>query len=527
MGKQIPSLRRLDVNILQYLQRNLVLIRVPHRYFSAFLWSALVALVLMASLSSCRDDDISTPPDFRLSFSVDTLFFDTVFNTVGSATRLVKVYNRSSDRVRIERVVLENDPNNSFRLNLDGMPGTSFPEVEIGGNDSLFLFVEVTVDPNGDQLYPFVDGHVRFDLTGGAQRLPLVAWGWDAIFYPRPQDSVRTVQGLPPFYTISDGTGTINWTADRPIVIRNYLVIDEGQRLEIAPGTQVFFHQGGGLWIYAGGSIQAVGSLEERISFQGDRLESFYAEEPGQWDRIWINEGSQDNRFENVIIKNNFIGLQVEPLPFGDNNLSISNNELQLKNVVIRNNSIAGLFIRNFKIDAENLLVSRAGQHLLVTQGGGTYRFDHCTFANNWNVGIRQTPSVFMTNVFPIDATTAGVLPVSNSQFRNSIFYGNSFNEFILDFDTDNASVGLQFTHCLFRAEPEVIEEIQDDYFAGQNWVGNQPGFVNFSGGDFRLREDAFVRGIGLSQGGLPTHDLLGFPYANPRPLGSLEFQPE
>jgi len=497
--------------------------RIPRR----FLATAVLAFAAVAALTGCRDDDFNSEADFRLTFSVDTVFFDTLFTTVGSATRMVKAYNRSDSPVLISRIDLENDPNNSYRLNVDGVPGESFENFRINAGDSLFFFAEVTVDPQGDQLYPFVDGAVRFTLNDNVQRLPMVAWGWDAVFYPRQQDSVVTQGGLPPFYTISDTEGTITWTADRPIVIRNYLVINSGQRLNIEPGTEIFFHQGGGLWVFQDASINAVGTPEEPIRFGGDRLEPFYEEQPGQWDRIWINEGAQTNRFENVVIKNNFIGIQVEPLPFGDNNLSLSQNVLRLRNVVIRNNSVASLFTRNYRIDAENLLLSRAGQHTLACQGAGAYRFDNCTFANNWNLDIRQTPSVFFTNIFPVDATTVGVGDVLNSSFRNCIIYGNGFNEFGTDINDESANVDLTFTHCLFRAEEEVIQEIQDNYLSGQNWVGNQPGFVNFSAGDFRLREDAFVRGIGTEGPGLPNNDLVGFPYANPRAIGALEFQPE
>lgn len=495
--------------------------------FSVWMCAAFFAAIAIFS-SSCREDDFNESPDFLLEFSVDTVFFDTIFNTIGSSTQIVKAYNRSSERVRIGTIDLENDPNNSYRINIDGLSGTSFTDIEIGAEDSLFFFVEVTVTPGDNELYPFVDGAVRFTTNGNLQRLPLVAWGWDAIFYPRAQDSVRVVPGLPPFYTISDDPGTINWTADRPIVVRNYLVIDEGQRLNIEPGTQVFFHQGAGLWIYSGGSIQAVGTPQEPIRFQGDRLEPFFEEQPGQWDRIWVNEGSQNNRFENVVIKNNLIGLQVEPLPFGEATGQLSNNTLQLKNVIIRNNSIASLFVRNYKVEGENLLFTRAGQHVLITQGIGQFRFDHCTFANNWNFGIRQTPAVFLTNLYQVDENTVGVGDILNSGFRNCIFHGNGFNEFAVDFNTDNANINLNFTNCLFRAEEEVILALEAaEYLSGQIYVNEQPGFINFAAGDVRLREDAFVRGKGVGGAGLPSNDLVNFPYANPRPLGALEFQPE
>ena len=98
-----------------------------------------------------------------------------------------------------------------------------------------------------------------------------------------------------------------------------YAVVDEGQKLVIEPGARIYFHKGSGLWVYQNASIEVGQVGAEPVIFQGDRLESAYAEEPGQWDRIWINEGSSNNQFNNVVIKNAFIGIQVEPLPFGEN----------------------------------------------------------------------------------------------------------------------------------------------------------------------------------------------------------------
>src|SRR5690606_33789426 len=135
------------------------------------------------------------------------------------------------------------------------------------------------------------------------------------------------------------------------------------------------------------------------------RLESFYDEPPGQWDRIWINEGTQSNVFKHVLIKNNFIGIQWETLPFSvSENPTVAEHPLRLDNVVIRNNSIAGILSKNYKIDASNVLLSSAGQHLLAGTGGGSYNFDNCTFANNWNYGTRQTPAVYLTNLTAISS---------------------------------------------------------------------------------------------------------------------------
>jgi hypothetical protein len=490
----------------------------------------ILALVLVGgfALSGCKKDSFNESPDFTLQFSTDSVVFDTVFNTIGSATQILKVYNRGKDPVLISNISLVNDPNDSYRINVDGLPGTAFTEVEIAGEDSMFVFIEVTVTPDQDELYPFVDGAIQFQTNGNQQEVKLIAWGWDAIFY---YPNVFPTNGLPNFRTVGNGPNeTVTWTPDRPIVVFGYVVVDSLQTLIVEAGTQIFFHAGSGLWVYKDGRIQVNGTRENPVTFQGDRLEPFFAEQPGQWDRIWINEGAAGNNhvIKNAIIKNNFIGIQLEPLPFGPNNLSRSQNRIELENVVIRNNSIAGIFSRNYRIDAENLLLSRAGQFLLAATGAGEYRFDHCTFGNNWNLGIRQSPAVFVSNLFAVDENTVAVGNIEGIGFRNCIIHGNSFNELGIEVDTEQATVDLKFRDCIIRVEEETFNTFNPAYFAGNIYVNLDPGFVDFAAGDLRLSEGANAIGKGANAAigtpAMPNQDIIGTNYNIPRPVGCFEY---
>jgi len=493
-----------------------------------FYYPTILAILLVAVLvTGCDKEEFNTSPDFRLAFSTDTVSFDTIFQSVGSATQIMKVYNRSDEFVTIDRISVIDSCDNydPFRLNVDGISGSMVENIEIGPNDSAFVFVEVTIDPS--QLCTALEvGVIEFSVNGNQQYVTLFAFGLDAIFYT---PNVFPTNGLPAYTLIDpDPCATITWTADKPIVIYGYAVVDSCQSLIVEPGTQVYFHQGAGLWIFQEGSIQAGSTDGEAVVFQGDRLEPFFDEEPGQWDRIWILGGTENNSFENTIIKNNFIGIQVEPSPFDPAiSNSLVSNRLILRNVAIRNNSVAGIFSRNYRIEAANLLVSAGGQHCLAATGAGQYRFDHCTFANNWSASTRQTPAVFLTNLYPVDAQTLGVGNILNSRFRNCIFYGNGLNEFGFDFDTESGDIDLAIDHTLIRMQEDDFLDLDQSYFADEIFVGFDPGFVNFSEGDFRLREDAFVRSKGTSQGGLPNFDIVGTPYNNPRPLGCFEYLPE
>lgn len=477
-------------------------------------------------LSGCRDDSYDTSPDIRLDFSTDSVQFDTVFTSVGSATQIFKVYNTEDSYVNIGHVRLHNDANSSYRMNVDGISGKDIENIEIGPNDSIFIFVEVTVDPNSNQLYPFVEGSIEFVTNGTSQEVELVAWGWDAIFYTPTRFPTN---GIPDYTLIDtvDATATVTWTGEKPIVIYGYLVVDSLQTLIIEPGTQVYFHKGSGLWIYRDGNIKAEGTIEEPIVFQGDRLEAFYDEQPGQWDRIWINESTnpgQDNIFRNVLIKNNFIGIQCETLPFGNSAMpGLSANSLILENVVIRNNSVASIYSKNYRIDATNVLLSSGGQYLLAGTGAGKYNFDQCTFANNWKFGTRQTPSVYLTNLVAVSSTELAEHSIAASQFRNCIIYGNGLNELQLDFSyqSSQTEVDLAFKYCLIRGEEEELTPYLDTFLQETNYVGQEPGFIDFSGGNFHLLPGAFARNTGFDFGaGLPQNDLDGIPYSNPRPIG-------
>src|SRR5690606_25844010 len=152
------------------------------------------------------------------------------------------------------------------------------------------------------------------NTNGNYQEVKLIAWGWNAKFY-YPDNF--PVNGLPNFTRIAENLhANVTWNAQEPVVVYGYLVVDSTQTLTIEEGTQVFFHEGGGLWVYRGGNIQVNGTVDKPVVFQGDRLESYFDELPGQWDRIWIHEGSENNVFKNVVIKNNFIGIQAETAPF-------------------------------------------------------------------------------------------------------------------------------------------------------------------------------------------------------------------
>ena len=109
-----------------------------------FAFAALILLVI-----ACRKtDDFTTDSAAKLAFSSDTLRFDTVFTSIGSATRSLKILNRNNKAVRISKIYLANKTKAVFNLNIDGVSGRSFTDVEVPAKDSIYVFAEVTINPN-------------------------------------------------------------------------------------------------------------------------------------------------------------------------------------------------------------------------------------------------------------------------------------------------------------------------------------------------------------------------------------------
>ena len=144
----------------------------------------VVAVILGWSLftSSCRKDELLTSGDVQLRFSDDTLLYDTVFATIGSVTKNLRIYNDYDQPINISNIRLAGGNTSYYRMNVNGLPGSSFDNIELRAGDSLWIFVEVTVDPNSQLLPYVVQDSIVFETNGRTQDVDLVAWGQNAHF---------------------------------------------------------------------------------------------------------------------------------------------------------------------------------------------------------------------------------------------------------------------------------------------------------------------------------------------------------
>jgi hypothetical protein len=397
-------------------------------------------LVTLACFSGCRKDNIITE-DGELGFSNDTVTFDTVFTTLGSATLSFKIYNRGSKTLRIHSISLAGAEQSFFHLNIDGESTRSVQNVEVPPDDSLFIFVAVTVDPLNSDNPLVVKDSVLFNINGRISDVKLIAYGQD----------VNLINGKI--------IGSVTWTRNKPYLIYNSMAIDTGATLTVEAGTQVYFHKNSSMIVW--GKLLVNGTAEDPVVFQNDRLEEFYRIIAGQWGTIYIDPISTGNVINHAIIKNSIAGIQIGfPSDY-------QVPELELSNSIIQNVSFAGIYAFGANITCYNTVISDCAGAATALLRGGTYRFLHCTVSNNGVLGSSRTnPSVVLTNFFHnpeydeakgdyVYVTRTGDL--TEATFSNCIIYGNIAHEFQLANNLTN-QFNYKFDHCLVKASEDSID---------------------------------------------------------------------
>ena len=247
--------------------------------------------------------------------------------------------------------------------------------------------------------------------------------------------------------------------------------------------AKVFFHNNGGLWVFRGATLKVNGTREEPVIFQGDRLQERFDDLPGQWDRIWINEGGE-NEINHAIIRNSFIGIQAEALFLNESQPS-SFGRLTINNTIIENCSNTGLLSSLFELEANNLLVSNCGEANLFIQAAGTYQFNHCTFANYFSLAQRETPAFFVSNAL---STPLGIaIDTPNIQMRNSIVQGSLESEFNTQI-IEQGSIGIDFANVILKTDQDVSNPNQF-----KNIIHNPSReiFIDPRMGDYHLIENS------------------------------------
>ncbi len=342
----------------------------------------------------------------KLEFSTDTLTFDTVFTTVGTTTRIVTIYNRSSDNLKLSTVTLSGGVASHFRMNVDGDTSLVARDIEIEAGDSIFIFVQANINPT-DATMPFVVEDAIVFSNG--QRVVLTAWGRNAIYHRiLPSDST--------WFTVIDCE---NWNHTLPHVFIDPAAVLDGHTLTLRNGDELYFYDDAMLIIDSNAHLRVQGTEDAPVLFTSMRHDGWYDYLPGQWQTIWFYNYSIGNVIDHAVIENGTCGLRCYP-----------GSQLTVSNTVIRNMSDCGIVGQAAAITGRNLLVYDCLADVTVLRGG-SYDFRNCTFANYWSYSARQIEGIVLSNNEIRGEEVLGG-DLLKADFRDCIIWGTYQKEFLL-----------------------------------------------------------------------------------------------
>ncbi|MFN8250700.1 MAG: hypothetical protein U0V75_02365 [Ferruginibacter sp.] len=360
-----------------------------------------ISCILMACIfySSCKKDSFITSPDARLNITTDTVKFDTVFTTTGSITKQFKIINENGQKLRLGKVKLMGGSSSAFKININGSNTSELTNIEIAANDSIYVFVSVTINPTAANLPFVVSDSILVDYNSNTRYVQLQAYGQNANFLN------STVI-----------TGNTVWSSTLPYVILGGLQINASASLTIPQGCKIYAHADAPILV--DGTLTVNGTKTSPVIFAGDRLDNYYKDLPASWPGIYFRSNSKDNSLRFAIIKNAYqaivgIGPSVN-----------TNPKINLHQCIISNAYDAGILCSNSFLQADNSLVSNCGNNISLSYGGN-YTLTHCTVATFSNIFITHKNPVLQLSNFTLqngNPVTADL----NASFRNCIFWGDS-----------------------------------------------------------------------------------------------------
>ncbi len=407
----------------------------PFRSPSLFLhfvktFSSILVISVIFFFAACKKESINTNMDARLSLTNDSLRFDTVFTTAGSITQYFLIKNENKQKILLSNIQLMGGIASAYKMNVDGSQGVQFTNLEIAGNDSMYVFVRVNVNPTAANQPFVIRDSIKIQWNGNTSYKQLEAWGQNANY-------IRS--------TIFQGNFV--WTKTRPYVILGGMIVDTNSVLTIQPGTRIYLNADAPFIV--DGTLIASGTKTDSVVFYGNRLDNPYKDYPGAWPGIFFRGSSKDNRLTYTYLRNAYQGVVVEKPSVN------ANPKLVMNNCVLDNIYDIGVFGINTSITANNCLITNCGNNIALIYGG-TYNFTHCTAASFNNSFItHKNPVLTATNFIKQNNQT--FTASFTASFVNCILWGDEGfvdNEIVTEkIGADALSLNLQ--NVLFRAKAD------------------------------------------------------------------------
>jgi hypothetical protein len=436
----------------------------------AFLFCLLPIAYCLLITTSCKKDTFITSEFAQLYITADTLKYDTVFTTTGSITKSFKIINENNQKLRLGKVKLMGGTTSAYKMNVDGAATGEVTNLDIEANDSIYVFVSVTIDPNTANLPFIVSDSILINYNGNNRYIQLQAYGQNANFLRS-----RLI------------TGNVVWTNNLPYVILGSLRIDTTATLTIQPGCKIYSHADAPFIV--DGTLTVNGTQANPVIFTGDRLDEGYKDLPSSWPGIYFRGSSKNNVLTYAVVKNAYQALVTEKPSIN------ANPKVILHQCIVDNAYDAGIFCVNSSLQADNSLISNCGSNIIISYGG-VYNFTHCTVAAySTNYINHKKPVLYVTN---FSEQPGGTLTADlNAVFRNSIFWSDGGivdNEVVVSKQGGNLFAVL-FEKNIYR----VLTDPANSTLTG-NLKNSDPSFDSIDVSnkifDFRVTKNSFAPGL-------------------------------
>lgn len=427
----------------------------------------------ICALAACDNyDTFTTDRSATLSFSADTIRFDTLLTTIPSSTQTLTIYNHGDKGLRIKTVALEGGPASPFRINVDGQDMSrtntaSLSDFEVRRRDSIVVRAEVTLPTNDSDTPRRVDDALVLTLESGVrQRVPLRVVGQDAYFL-----KAKTI------------TADTTFSATRPVVIYDSLVVAPSATLTIPAGTRLLFHDGAALRVR--GRLSVRGTLSAPVIFRTDRTDHIfdylpYDRLPGRWEGVYIAPESVGNEIEYLDLHGANYGICLDSTMVDDSKLLLLNSR-------IHNLAGHGLDIKGCHVEVANTEISNTLGHCVWLRGG-TSLFIHCTIAQFYPLSASRGDALNITNFhdniyYPLHAATFGNCVITG--YADDVIMGSWAPEDMLPEGTPQEANFL-FHNCF-------LATISEDSPAFENIVYDIQSDNTPSKSDLPRHEDNFI----------------------------------
>ena len=390
----------------------------------------LMLAIAVIGITACSDEDFSSSPALSLTFSTDTVKFDTIFSKVPTSTRTMWVYNRSGKDLRCTNVRLLNGNQTGYRVNVDGVylspaAGYQMQDVEIRNKDSLRVFVELTSPKTGKLEPQELSDKLLFTLeSGNTQELVLDAFSWDA----------EEVNNL-----VVSSDMTLESTS--PLLVNGMIIVEEGATLTIPAGQTIYFSSNAGIEV--NGTLRVEGTAEKNVTLRGSRLDNMfdylpYDRTPGQWQGV---------RMDGIVCDES----------------DLSKLKLDIENSIVHNCQGYGIKAISSSVKIENCQITNTLNDCVAFFGGNGY-VGNSTLAQFYPFDSRRGAALRFTNFYE-----ENTLPLYNLNCVNSIVTGYAEDVIMGETNESETVFSYSFANCILRT-PEVKDEKSASFFTDIIW---------------------------------------------------------